>query len=156
MSKNKLEWREFVTPVALTTVAMVQTGFIGDACNMKTIISVSARFNAELQTMRVISDYCSCPPEETAGLPDPHHMIREPGSESTASSLAHCLSACLHSCTEQLSTRLSTWPLVFVSVKKILHLYLQQLNRGQLSTCVVCGWRISEFNASRGGKAFYV
>lgn len=89
-------------------------------------------------------------------LPDLHHMIGEPGSESTAPSLLRaCLSLCLHSCTEQLYTRLSTWPvfLVFVSIKKILHLYLQQLNRGQLSTCVVWWW-VSEFDASRGGEAF--
>ena len=86
---------------------------------------------------------------QEVGLPPPLH--------SHSSRLSVSLFR-LHSCTEQLYTRLSTWPvcLVFVSVKKILHLYLQQLNRGQLSTCVVW-WRVLEFDASRGGgEAFLI
>lgn len=116
--------------------------------NQSVLLPVIAQFKPELRVIRVISACWSCPPEETAGLfaswshdQGTREWIYRPVTPPR-------LSVRLHSCTEQLYTRLSTRPvfLVFVSVKKILHLYLQQLNRGQLSTCVVW-WRVSEFDA---------
>lgn len=105
--------------------------------------------------IRVVSYYESCPPDETQGASwFSSHDRRSRKWMSRHSATPVGLSVCLHSCTEQLYIRLSTWSIFLVFVcQKILHLYLQQLNRGQLSTCVVWWW-VLEFDASRSGKAF--
>lgn len=119
--------------VALTTVAMVRTSrkpwrrrMQGDRSSV-----VSARSRRLYE-----SNIGSLKPRRLQGSLLSRHMISESGS--SVPRRAPFSSPQLYICnyTHALSTRPVF--LVFVSVKKILHLYLQQLNRGQLSTCVWC------------------
>lgn len=153
-SKKKIKRTELVTSAAQTS-----RRFLGESCCGKMTNPCClpfSQFHSELRdVVRVVSHCRSCPPEETAG----HFLIfltwplkQEVNLLPCHSSAPVCLSVCLHSCTEQLYICLSTRSILVFICQKILHLYLQQLNRGQLSTCVVWWW-VLEFDASRGGKA---
>lgn len=150
--RNKLKWTEFKTSAALRTVWKFQRWrmqnkkkHMTNQCCFLCLLSSVLSFRVLLEKYP-ITKAVHLRRLQGSLLPDPRHMIREIGGEFTAPSLLHaCLSVSLFVSTVVQSNYTHAYLhatslfLVFVSVKKILHLYLQQLNRGQLSTCVVTG-----------------
>lgn len=135
--KNKLEWTHNFRRRVLRRKKRAGS-HDGDACRMKMtnqccLLCLLGPILSSRLLPEPDRDYRSPPPEESAGLSASRSESHDQGTRST------CLSpqsyrATIH--TPNYTSRVFSVHLC----PKILHLYLQPLNRGQLSTCVV-SWR---------------